>query len=215
MALVLLIGTLNRVMIVELNVPASLVGVMISLPLLFAPFRALIGFRSDMHKSVLGWKRVPFMYRGTMVQFGGLAMMPFALLVLARQGEAAHAPVWIGYLGAAVAFLLVGAGLHTVQTVGLALATDLAPVESQPKVVGLMYVMMLLGMIVSALGFGAFLADFSPGRLVQVIQGAAVATIILNGISLWKQETRGQSPRKTVRQREPEFRRVVGELHSG
>ena len=105
MALVLLIGTLNRVMIVELNVPASLVGVMISLPLLFAPFRALIGFRSDMHKSVLGWKRVPFMYRGTMVQFGGLAMMPFALLVLARQGEAAHAPVWIGYLGAAVAFL--------------------------------------------------------------------------------------------------------------
>ena len=205
MALVLLIGTLNRVMIVELNVPASLVGVMISLPLLFAPFRALIGFRSDMHKSVLGWKRVPFMYRGTMVQFGGLAMMPFALLVLARQGEAAHAPIWIGYLGAAVAFLLVGAGLHTVQTVGLALATDLAPVESQPKVVGLMYVMMLLGMIASALGFGAFLADFSPGRLVQVIQGAAVATIVLNGISLWKQETRGQSPNKTVRQREPSF----------
>ncbi len=204
MALVLLIGTLNRVMIVELNVPASLVGVMISLPLLFAPFRALIGFRSDMHKSVLGWKRVPFMYRGTMVQFGGLALMPFALLVLARQGDAVHAPVWIGYLGAAVAFLLVGAGLHTVQTVGLALATDLAPVESQPKVVGLMYVMLLFGMIVSALGFGAFLADFSPGRLVQVIQAAAVATIVLNGISLWKQETRGQA-RKASPRREPSF----------
>ncbi len=45
MALVLLVGTLNRVMIVELNVPASLVGVMISLPLLFAPFRAVIGFK--------------------------------------------------------------------------------------------------------------------------------------------------------------------------
>ena len=150
-------------MIVELEVPASLVGVMISLPLIFAPFRALIGFRSDMHKSALGWKRVPYMYRGTMVQFGGLAIMPFALLVLARQGDAAHAPLWIGYLGAAVAFLLVGAGLHTVQTVGLALATDLAPLESQPKVVGLMYVMLLFGMIVSALGFGAFLADFTPG----------------------------------------------------
>jgi BCD family chlorophyll transporter-like MFS transporter len=205
MALVLLIGTLNRVMIVELNVPASLVGIMISLPLLFAPFRALIGFRSDMHNSVLGWKRVPFMYRGTMVQFGGLAIMPFALLVLARQGEASHAPIWIGYLGAAVAFLLVGAGLHTVQTVGLALAADLAPVDAQPKVVGLMYVMLLFGMIVSALGFGAFLADFSPGRLVQVIQGTAVATIVLNGISLWKQETRGQSRKTTLRQREPRF----------
>ena len=137
MALTLLIGTLNRVMIVELDVPASLVGIMISLPLIFAPFRALIGFRSDMHRSALGWRRVPFMYRGTMVQFGGLAIMPFALLVLARQGEAAHAPAWIGYRrrGGCVPARRRRTA-HDVQTVGLALATDLAPVESQPKVVG-------------------------------------------------------------------------------
>ena len=88
-----------------------------------------------------------------------------------------------------MAFLLVGAGLHTTQTVGLALATDLAPVESRPKVVGLMYVMLLLGMIVSALLFGALLANFSPARLVQVIQGSAVATMVLNIIALWKQES--------------------------
>ena len=190
MALVLLIGTLNRVMIVELGVPASLVGVMISLPLVFAPFRALIGFQSDTHRSALGWRRTPFIHRGAMVQFGGLAIMPFAVLVLAGAGHAAHAPVWIGLAAAALAFLLVGAGLHTTQTVGLALATDLAATESQPKVVGLMYVMLLFGMIVSALGFGAILADFTAGRLVQVIQGAAVATILLNGIALWKQEPR-------------------------
>ena len=49
MALVLLVGTLNRVMIVELGVPAALVAVMISLPVVFAPLRALIGFRSDTH----------------------------------------------------------------------------------------------------------------------------------------------------------------------
>ena len=59
MALVLMIGTLNRVMIVELDVPASIVAVMISMPLLFAPFRALIGHRSDNHRSALGWRRVP------------------------------------------------------------------------------------------------------------------------------------------------------------
>jgi BCD family chlorophyll transporter-like MFS transporter len=204
MALVLLIGTLNRVMIVELGVPASLVGIMISLPLLFAPFRALIGFKSDMHKSHLGWKRVPFMYRGAMVQFGGLAIMPFAILVLAGSGQSGNAPHWLGPAGAALAFLLVGAGLHTIQTVGLALATDRATVETQPKVVGLMYVMMLLGMMASALGFGAFLADFSPGRLVQVIQGAAVATIVLNAVALWKQEPRTRST-KTVRARDPSF----------
>ena len=44
LAVVLLIGTLNRVMIVELGVPAWLVAVMISLPLVFAPFRGAGGF---------------------------------------------------------------------------------------------------------------------------------------------------------------------------
>ncbi|MFY7960871.1 MAG: PucC family protein, partial [Elsteraceae bacterium] len=184
MALVLLVGTLNRVMIVELDVPASLVAVMISLPLMFAPLRALIGFRSDTHRSVLGWKRVPFMWKGTLIQFGGLAIMPFALLVLSGGGEAGNWPVWIGQAGAGLAFLLVGAGLHTTQTVGLALATDLSPIESQPKVVGLMYVMLLFGMIGSAFLFGALLEDFSPARLIQVVQGAAVATLLLNLVAL-------------------------------
>src|SRR4051812_4821411 len=162
MALVLLIGTLNRVMIVELGVPVSLVAVMISLPLVFAPFRAVIGYRSDIHTSALGWRRVPFIWKGTMVQFGGLAIMPFALLVLSGGGDSHNWPLWIGHAAAGLAFLLVGAGLHTIQTVGLALATDLAPAESQPKVVGLMYVMLLFGMIASALLFGALLVDFTP-----------------------------------------------------
>ena len=128
MSLVLLVGTLNRVMIVELGVPASLVAVMLALPLLFAPFRALIGFRSDTHRSALGWRRVPFVYKGTMVQFAGLALMPCALLVLSGQGNAGQAPAWVGQLADGVAFLLVGAGIHITQTAGLALATDLAPV---------------------------------------------------------------------------------------
>jgi BCD family chlorophyll transporter-like MFS transporter len=192
MALVLMIGTLTRVMIVELKVPAALVGIMVALPLVFAPFRALIGFRSDHHRSALGWRRVSYLWMGTMVQFGGLAIMPFALLVLSGLGHASHAPAWVGHMAAGVAFLLVGAGLHTTQTVGLALATDLATPESRPKVVGLMYVMLLLGMIVSAIVFGAALADFSPGRLIRVIQGAAIATLVLNVVALWKQESRSR-----------------------
>jgi len=206
MALVLLVGTLNRVMIVELGVPASLVGIMIALPLVFAPFRALIGFRSDTHRSELGWRRVPFIWKGTLVQFGGFAIMPFALLVLSGQGEAATAPAWIGQGSAALAFLLVGAGVHTVQTAGLALATDLTPQESHPKVVGLMYVMLLVGMIASALFFGAALVDFSPGRLVQVIQGAAVATLILNTVAMWKQETRRPPRGAAAPAADPSFR---------
>ena len=115
-AVTLLIGTLNRVMIVELAVPAWLVAVMVSLPLFVAPFRAVIGFKSDVHKSVLGWRRVPYLWTGALLQFGGLAIMPFALIDLSGD---MNGPLWIGKAGAAFAFLLVGAGLHTVQTAGL------------------------------------------------------------------------------------------------
>ena len=83
-----------------------------------------------------------------------------------------------------------GAGVHIVQTVGLALATDLVAEEDQPKVVGLMYVMLLLGMVVSALVFGWLLEPYTPDRLIQVIQGCAVVTVALNLLAMWKQEAR-------------------------
>lgn len=190
MALVLMVGTLNRVMIVELKVSATLVAGMLALPLLFAPFRALIGFRSDRFQSALGLRRLPYIFKGTMLQFGGFAIMPFALLVLSGYGEAINAPRWIGLGSAALAFLLVGAGVHIVQTIGLALATDLVPEEDQPKVVGLMYVMLLVGMIFSAFAYGALLENYTPGRLIQVIQGSAVVTVALNFFAMWKQEAR-------------------------
>ncbi len=187
MAVVLLTGTLNRVTVVELGVPAWLVSIMVSLPLLFAPFRALVGYRSDTHRSALGWRRVPYIWLGTMLQFGGLAIMPFALLILSRDSQG---PAFLGPLGAGLAFLLVGAGLHITQTAGLALATDLAPPASRPRVVALLYVMLLLGMVGSSTVFGLLLDDFSQLRLIQIIQGAAALTMALNLVALWKQEAR-------------------------
>lgn len=202
MVMVLLVGTLNRVMIVELGMSAWLVSAMVALPLVFAPFRALIGFRSDTHRSVLGWKRVPYIWIGTLLQFGGLAIMPFALIVMSGD---THGPVWIGHAGAALAFLLVGAGVQTTQTAGLALATDLAPAESRPRVVALMYVMLLLGMVVSGLLFGLALRSFSQVKLIQVVQGAALLTMVLNLIALWKQEARNPANRSRGEPR-PSFR---------
>ncbi len=163
---------------------------MVALPLIFAPFRVLIGFRSDNHRSVLGWRRVPYIWMGTLLQFGGLAIMPFALLVLSGDEPG---QIIAGRLGAAFAFLLVGAGLHTTQTAGLSLATDIAPDHARPRVVAFLYVMLMLGMVASALSFGALLANFSEMRLIQVVQGAAVTQMLLDIVALWKQEARDPS----------------------
>lgn len=190
MAMVLLVGTLNRVMIVELGVSTTFVACVVALPLIFAPLRALIGFRSDNHRSYLGWKRVPYIWMGTMSQFGGLAILPFALLILSGDTTG---PAWIGEVAAGLAFLLVGAGLQTAQTAGLALATDLSTEAARPKVVALMHVMLLVGMAAASFVFSFALKNFSELRLIQVIQGAAVTTMALNLIALWKQEARDPS----------------------
>ncbi len=212
MATVLLNGTLNRVMIVELHTPAWLVSALIAVPLLFAPLRAVIGHKSDTHRSALGWRRVPYIWFGTLMQWGGLAIMPFALLLMS------HPETFYGGLaGGALAFLLTGAGLHVTQTAGLALATDLARPDKRPRAVALLYVMLLVGMMVSAFVIGGLLNNFTPTRLVQVIQGAALLTAVLNICALWKQE--GRNPAATAPDREtPAFSEVwrgfVAEPHT-
>lgn len=200
MAMVLLNGTLNRVMVVELGTPTWLVALLIAVPLLVAPFRALIGHKSDTHRSVLGWKRVPYIWFGTLMQFGGLAIMPFALLLLGMPAR-----FELGLAAATFAFLLTGTGIHVTQTAGLALVTDLAPKEKRPRAIALHYVTLLIGMMFAAFVIGGVLADFSATKLVQVIQGCALLTIILNVTAIWKQEARNPAATKAQEPDAPTF----------
>ncbi|WP_296424646.1 PucC family protein [Yoonia sp.] len=213
MASVMLLGTLNRVMIVELNIAAMLVATMIAIPVLVAPFRALVGFKSDNYKSAIGWKRIPYLWFGTMWQFGGLAIMPMALLVLS--GDRALDVDWAGYVGAGLAFLLTGIGMHMTQTAGLALAADRATEETRPKVVALLYVMHLVGMAFSAIIIGALLRDYSALRLVQVVQGTAVITLLLNLTALWKQERVSPMTKAQRAEAAPTFRDAWTDLARG
>ena len=203
MATVMLLGTLNRVMIVELGVQASLVAVMVALPVLIAPLRALLGFRSDNHKSSIGWKRLPYIWFGTLWQFGGLAIMPFSMIVLS--GDQTVGPTWAGEVLVALAFLMTGFGLHMTQTAGLALAADRATETTRPRVVALLYLMFLLGMGISAIVVGALLINFSQFRLIQVIQGAAVITLLLNLTAMWRQENVSPNTKAEIEAPRPKF----------
>ncbi len=201
MATVLLLGTLNRVMIVELSVPAVVVACMAALPVLVAPFRALVGFRSDTHRSAIGWRRVPFLWFGSLYQFGGLAIMPFALIVLS--GEQVLGPEWAGEALAAIAFLMAGFGMHMTQTAGLALAADQAEPEKRHRVVALLYVSFLAGMAISAIALGTLLRDFSHLRLIQ---------IVLNLVALWKQERMNPMSREERAAPRPRFADALDDL---
>src|SRR6056297_666233 len=213
MAGVMLLGTLNRVMIVELTVPATLVAIMIALPVLIAPFRALLGFKSDNHRSAIGWKRIPYLWFGTLWQFGGLAIMPACLLVLG--GDVTHDIPFAGEILAAIAFVMTGLGMHMTQTAGLALAADRATDETRPRVVALLYVMFLVGMGVSAVVIGYLLRQFTPLELIQVIQGTAVLTVVLNVIALWKQERVRPMTKSQREEPSPSFSDAWADYSSG
>ncbi len=213
MAAVMLLGTLNRVMIVEMSLAATLVAVMIALPVLIAPFRALLGFRSDTHRSAIGWKRIPYLWFGSLWQMGGLAVMPMALLVL--EGNTVHDVPFAGEVLAGLAFLMTGLGMHMTQTAGLALAADRATDETRPRVVALLYVMFLVGMGISAIVIGWLLRDFTPIGLIRVVQGAAVAGIVLNLIALWQQERVRPMSRAEREAPRPLFRDAWADLTNG
>ena len=184
---VLLNGTLNRIMVVELGRAAWLVSAMLALPLLLAPARVVIGYRSDTHQSFLGYRRLPYLWMGTMGQFGGLALMPFVLILMTSADASAS---WMGFAMSLGALLLVGAGMHTTQTAGLALATDLASEKTRHQVVTMLYLMLLVGMVIGALGFSLLLEPFSYFRLIQVIQGSALVVAGLNIVAMWQMEPR-------------------------
>jgi hypothetical protein len=86
--------------------------------------------------------------------------------------------------------------------------------------VALLFVVLQLSMLGSALLFGLLLTDFSQMRLIQVIQGAAVVTIVLNVVALWKQELWDPSAAEMRRERGPASRgrsscRHLACLHQG
>jgi BCD family chlorophyll transporter-like MFS transporter len=127
------------------------------------------------------------LWLGNIFLFAGLAIMPFALLLL---NDTTTPTLWMGRIGACLAFLLVGAGMQTTQTAGLALATDLASPDKRPRVVALLHSAMLMGLIVGSGLLGWVLQDFTPTKLVQVVQGSALLVGAMNLVSLWKQEAR-------------------------
>jgi BCD family chlorophyll transporter-like MFS transporter len=78
MATVMLLGTLNRVMIVELGVAATIVAIMVALPVLIAPFRALFGFKSDTYARPSGGSASLYVVRHDLAdgRAGGDAVRP-------------------------------------------------------------------------------------------------------------------------------------------
>ncbi len=195
-------GTLNRVLIDNLGIAAVAVGILIAIPYFVSPIRAIIGYRSDKARSIGKW-RTPYIALGVMLTFAGLALAPFALILLGGEGIISFLPAFIICM---LIFLAYGAGISIVETVYLALVSDTTPAESRGKVLTVLWMMLILGTVVSAIIVSGLLVEYTHKRLIEVMQGSAMIFVILTAISLYRQEQLNpdgsiKSDLKTVRVR--------------
>ncbi len=178
---VLTTSTLNRVMAVELMLPALIPGLLVALHYVVQLSRPRMGWGSD-----VGSRRTPWIVGGIAVlALGGL------LGAVATAWMSSGAPRGPALMLAAFAFVLVGLG---VSAAGTSLLTLLAKRVAPPRRAGaaaLVWTMMIVGFAVTAGVAGAFLDPYSPQRLVAVSGTVSLIAVIVPMFALWRLEGRG------------------------
>jgi MFS transporter, BCD family, chlorophyll transporter len=177
---VLTTSTLNRVMVVELGLPALLPGLLVALHYMVQLLRPRMGFGSD-----VGGRRTPWI-------LGGLA-----LLGLAGIG-AAVGTAWMetarasGIALAVLSFVLIGVGVSAAGTSLLVLLAKRVPAQRRAPAATLVWMMMILGFAVTAGLAGQWLDPYSPTRLVVVMAVACLGAFVLAAVVLWRLEGPGE-----------------------
>lgn len=153
---VLTTSTLNRVMVVELAMPAMLPGALVAIHYALQVFRPAWGHGSD-----LGGRRTPWIIGGMAVLALGGFLASVATAWMATQ------PLF-GVALAVVAFCLIGGGVGAAGTSLLVLLAKRTDDGRRAAAATIVWVMMIAGFIVTTAVAGHFLDPFSPMRLVAV-----------------------------------------------
>lgn len=182
-SLVPITGVLNRIMIYELGILASLVALLIVLPHLLAPLQPFLGQYSD-HHPLFGYRRTPYIAAGLLLCVGGAFLTPLAALAM-------DANFWPGLAFAVAAFLIWGLGYNLAVVSYLSLASDLSDEGQRSRTIAVMWFMMITSVIITAILTGRALEQFSPERLVEVFGVCALVALVLGAIGLLGLEPRG------------------------
>lgn len=172
-------STLNRIMISELGIPASLVALLIAVPYLFSPMQMWIGALSE-RAPLWGWRRSPYIMIGLMMCAGGAAMSPQAAFAI-------HEGLWWGIPLGFAAFGAWGLGFNFATVSYLSLATELSGPGQRTKVVGIMWFSLILSMIIGGILFARSIDPYTHERLIHsfyMICGIALGVGTLGVIGL-------------------------------
>ena len=195
-------STLNRIMISELGMAATLVAVLVSLPYCFSPIQVWIGNYSD-HHPLFGYRRTPYIALGLLLCAGGAALAPSAAFALA-------ANPWPGLPISLLAFGAWGMGFNVATVAYLSLATDLAGEEHRARTVGVMWFMLIVSVIAAAILIGFSLQPYSPAALYRAFYVTCGIALALGFGGLIGLERRGAAAGTGERRSFPSLLRMIG-----
>lgn len=169
-------GVLNRVMIHELGILATVVAILVVLPYVFSPAQIWVGQYSDTHP-LFGYRRTPYIALGLVLCIVGMKLTPFAALAMADN-------FGLGFAVGIFAFGLWGVGYNLAVVSYLSLASDMSEESQRSRTIAVMWFMMIVSIIISAIIMGRALEPYSEAQLLRVFSWAGVAALLIAAIGL-------------------------------
>ncbi len=182
MTLVPINSTLNRVMIKELAISATLVAVLASLPYLISPIQVFIGSFADRH-AIWGLRRTPYIALGLLLCVGGVVLSPYVALLIAEN-------FWKGLGLGLLSFGAWGLGYNLSAVSYLSLATEISGEKGRSRTIAVMFSMMILGIIFTAIALSRMLDTYTPATLMRAFSAVGLAALILGMLGLIRLESR-------------------------
>jgi BCD family chlorophyll transporter-like MFS transporter len=176
--IVLTTSTLNRIMVVELALPAMLPGFLVALHHAVQMLRPRFGHGSDVGGRTTGW-----IVGGMLVLAAGGVTASLGTAVAATHLAAGIAVCLLG-------FLAIGLGAGAAGTSLLVtLAKHVAP-QRKAAAATIVWIMMIAGFAVTAATAGHFLDPYTPLRLVQVTAVVALVAVVVTLLAVYRVEPR-------------------------
>ncbi|MEM1366119.1 MAG: BCD family MFS transporter [Pseudomonadota bacterium] len=202
---VLTTSTLNRVMVVELALAAIVPGALVGLHYGVQISRPLWGFGSDRDSAA------PNARSRWIV--GGMVVLALSAIGASTSTLLLESGLWLGLLASIASFVFIGFGVGCSGTSLLALLANRTAPARRPAAASIVWILMIVGIIFTAIMASIFLEPYSHQRLVTLTACAAAAAVTLTIIALWGVER--QSKPATIRPQnmvEPTFREALTEV---
>jgi len=171
---VLTTSTINRVMVVELALPAALPGLLVGWHYAVQMSRPRWGYGAD-----AGGRRGRWI-------LGGMLALALGALLASLSAALFVAQPWLGVALAVVAFTIIGGGVGAAGTNLLALLAIRTPPERKAAAAAIVWIMMIMGFVLTTGIAGGFLDPFTMERLVMVTAVVGLIAMALSFVALGK-----------------------------